>query len=181
MTLNESWGYHVADNNWKSPTTVIRNLITCARDGGNYLLNIGPMPDGSIPPRSVEILSTVGDWMAKHGETIRESDNCQPRRGNYLSFTRKGNTLYAHVHYWPGETVVIGNLVNKVTSAKLHGSNVPVKFTQDDYRVRLTGLPKNAPELVTTFALECDSEPKINNEAKRAEKPREGIYKSVNA
>lgn len=176
MTLNDSWGYHAADHNWKSPTTVIRNLITCARDGGNYLLNIGPKADGSIPSESVEILSTVGDWMSKHGETIYESDNCQPRRGNYLSYTRKGNTLYAHVHYWPGETVVIGNLLNKVTSAKMHGSNQPVKFGQDDFRIQLTGLPKSAPELVTTFALECDGEPRQNHEAKRAEKPREPRY-----
>src|SRR6266487_5298040 len=132
MTLNDSWGYQAADNNWKSPTTVIRNLITCARDGGNYLLNIGPKPDGTIPEESVQILSTVGDWMGKHGETIYESDHCQPRRGNYVSFTRKGNTLFAHVYYWPGETVVIANLTNKVTSARFHGSSQPVKFAQDD-------------------------------------------------
>jgi len=176
MTLNDSWGYHIADRNWKSPTTVIRNLITCARDGGNYLLNIGPTEDGSIPPESVQILSTVGDWMSKHGETIYQSDNCQPRRGNYVSFTRKGNVLYAHVHYWPGETVVLANFLNKVSSVKLHGSNTPVKFEQDDYRIRLLGLPKKAPELVTTFELECDSEPRQNNELKRAEKPREDKY-----
>jgi Alpha-L-fucosidase len=155
---------------------VIRNLITCARDGGNYLLNIGPTEDGSIPPESVQILSTVGDWMSKHGETIYQSDNCQPRRGNYVSFTRKGNTLYAHVHYWPGETVVLANFLNKVSSVKMHGSNTPVKFEQDDYRIRLLGLPKKAPELVTTFELECDSEPRQNNELKRAEKPREDKY-----
>src|SRR6266705_6631742 len=53
MTLNDSWGYHASDNAWKTPTTVIRNLITCARDGGNYLLNIGPKPDRSIPEESV--------------------------------------------------------------------------------------------------------------------------------
>jgi len=91
-------------------------------------------------------------------------------------FTRTGNTLFAQVHYWPGETVVIGNLLNKVTSVKMQGSNEPVKFEQDDYRVRLVGLPKQAPELVTTFAIECDSEPRQNNEAKRAEKPREPKY-----
>ncbi|HEY2859710.1 MAG TPA: alpha-L-fucosidase, partial [Terracidiphilus sp.] len=49
MTLNDSWGYQRADDNWKSPKTVVRNLISCARDGGNYLLNIGPRGDGSIP------------------------------------------------------------------------------------------------------------------------------------
>jgi alpha-L-fucosidase len=178
MTLNDSWGYHAADRNWKTPTTVIRNLVTCARDGGNYLLNIGPMPDGSIPPESVKVLSEVGDWMSKHGDTIYESDRCQPRRGNYVTFTRKGNTLFAHVYYWPGETVVIGNLTNKVTAVRFHGSDRPVKFDQDEYRVRLTGLPKIAPELVTTFALDCDSEPRQNHEGKRAEKVREGKYES---
>ena len=45
-------------------------------------------------------------------------------------------------------------------------------FEQDDFRVRLTGLPRAAPQLVTTFALECDGEPKQDNEAKRAVKPR---------
>jgi len=179
MTLNDSWGYHSADSNWKSPTTVIRNLITCARDGGNYLLNIGPKPDGTIPEESVRILSAVGDWMSKNESTIRESDPCQPRRGNYLSFTRKGNTLYAHVHYWPGETVVIANLLNKVLSAKLFATGEPVKFQQDDFRIKLTGLPKKAPDLVTTFALELDGEAKQDNEGKRAVRPREGVYKSV--
>jgi alpha-L-fucosidase len=111
--------------------------------------------------------------MARHGDTIRLSDPCQPRRGNYVSYTRKGNTLYAHVYYWPGETVVIANLLNKVSAVTMHGSNTPVKFVQDDWRVRLVGLSKEAPELVTTFALECDSEPKQSHEGKRAEKPRE--------
>ena len=177
MTLNDSWGYQSADNNWKSPTTIIRNLISCARDGGNYLLNIGPRGDGSIPEDSTRVLSAVGDWMSKNGATIYDSDHpCQPRRGNYVSFTRKGNTLYAHVHYWPGETVVIGNLMNRVSSVKMFATGQPVKFEQDDFRVRLTGLPKKAPDLVTTFALECDTEARQDNEGKRATRPREGVY-----
>ena len=46
MTMNESWGYQKADNDWKSPETIVRNLAVCAHDAGNYLLNIGPKPDG---------------------------------------------------------------------------------------------------------------------------------------
>jgi alpha-L-fucosidase len=178
MTLNDSWGYHASDRNWKSPTTVIRNLVTCARDGGNYLLNIGPTADGSIPPESAAILTTVGTWMSKHGDTIYQSDNCQPRRGNYVTFSRKANTLFAHVYYWPGSTAVIGNLLNKVKSVKMHGSNQPVRFVQDDFRIRLLDLPKRAPEFVTTFALELDGEARQNHEGRRAEKPREPKYAS---
>ncbi len=83
----------------------MRNLVTCARDGGNYLLNIGPKPDGSIPEESVRILTAVGKWMDRNGESIYDTETCQPRRSNYAGFTRKGNTLYMHVHFWPGETV----------------------------------------------------------------------------
>jgi alpha-L-fucosidase len=174
MTMNDSWGYQAADDGWKTPKTIIRNLITCARDGGNYLLNIGPKPDGSIPVESVQILTAVGDWMSKYSSTIHGADICQDKRGNYLSFTRKGDTLFAHVHYYPGETVVIGNLVNKVKSVKMVATGQPVKFEQDPFRVRLIGLPKKAPDLVTTFALECEGEPKQDNERLRAEKPRDG-------
>jgi alpha-L-fucosidase len=68
---------------------------------------------------------------------------------------------------------VIANLLNKVSSVKMHGSDVPVKFVQDDFRIRITGLPTQAPELITTFELECDSEPRQAHEVKRAEKPRD--------
>jgi alpha-L-fucosidase len=42
MTMNSSWGYQKADDDWKTPRTIVRNLVTCARGYGNYLLNIGP-------------------------------------------------------------------------------------------------------------------------------------------
>ena len=111
MTLNDSWGYQRADDNWKSSKTVIRNLISCSRDGGNYLLNIGPKPDGSIPEESVRVLTEAGQWMSRNAETIHTLDRCQVSRSNYAGFTRQGNTLYMHVHFWPGETVAIAGLM----------------------------------------------------------------------
>ena len=176
MTMNDSWGYHRADDNWKSPKTIIRNLITCARDGGNYLLNIGPLPDGSIPPESVRILTEVGQWMDRNGSTVLATDLCQPRSSELATFTRKGNTLYAHVFYWPGETVSIGGLQTKVLSAKLYASGKPVKFDQDDFRLRLTGLPADAPDHpLTTLAIECADVPMQNNERTRIERPRREV------
>ena len=173
MTLNDSWGFQRADDNWKSARTVIRNLVTCSRDGGNYLLNIGPKPDGSVPPESVKILTEVGSWMQSGGETIYASNPCQPRRSNYASFTRKGNSLYMHVHFWPGEYVAIGGLSNKVVRARLLKTGQELQFTQDDFRTQITGLPVEAPDQpVTTIAIECDSEPKQDNIYVRTSKPR---------
>ena len=173
MTLNDSWGFQRADDNWKSSKTVIRNLITCVRDGGNYLLNIGPQPDGSIPEESIKVLTEVGQWMAVNGDTIYKSDMCQPRRCNYGSFTRTGNTLYLHVHFWPGQDVAITGLMVKAKSARMLKTNQPVTFSQDPYRLHLTGLPMDAVDApITTIAIECDGEPKQDNIFVRNNKPR---------
>jgi alpha-L-fucosidase len=176
MTLNDSWGYQRADDNWKTSKTIVRNLISCARDGGNYLLNIGPKQDGSIPEESVKVLTEVGNWMQTNGHSIYQSDLCQVRRSNYASFTRIGNTLYMHVHFWPGEYVAISGLKTKVKSAKLIKTGAGLKFTQDDFRVRVLDLPVKAPDFpVTTIALECESEPMQDTDYVRKNKPRMGV------
>ncbi len=173
MTMNGSWGYQAADDDWKSPKQVVRNLISCARQGGNYLLNIGPRGDGSIPDESVRILDAVGAWLAKNGEAIYTADPAQPTRSNYASFTRKANTLYMHVHFWPGETVSLAGLLVPVKSARLLAGGTKVDFTQDKFRLRFTGLPQKAPDQpVTTIAIECDGEPRQDANMVRTERPR---------
>ncbi len=177
MTMNGSWGYHPADDDWKTPKTIVRNLVTCARDGGNYLLNIGPRADGSIPEESVRILTEVGRWMGKNGATIYGAPRCQVRRSNYCNFTRQGNTLYVHVHFWPGSTVTVAGLKNKITSARLLASGQPVTYRQDGLRVRFTGLPAHPPDRpVTVIAAECDGEPPQDmNEVVRIGRARAGV------
>ena len=173
MTMNGSWGYHKADDDWKTPKTIVRNLVTCAHDTGNYLLNIGPKPDGSIPEESVKILTSVGKWMDRNGPAIYQSEKCQPRRSALAGFTRKGNTLYMHVHFWPGETVSLGGLMNQVKSARLLASGHEVKFEQDKFRVRFLNLPAKAPdEPVSTIAIECDGVPKQDTDFVRKEHVR---------
>jgi alpha-L-fucosidase len=176
MTLNDSWGYQATDDNWKPPKTVIRNLISCCRDTGNYLLNIGPKPDGSIPEESVRILREVGQWMNRNGETVRQSELCRVRHSEFAGFTRKGNTLYMHVHYWPGTTAAFSGLQQQVKSARFHASGQEVKFVQDRFRVRLTALPQEPPDHpITTFAIECDGEPTQDSLFVRREKPRQQV------
>lgn len=176
MTLNDSWGYQRADDNWKSAKTIVRNLITCARGGGNYLLNIGPRNDGSVPEPSVRVLTEVGQWMATNGDTIYESDPCQVSQSTYANFTRKGNTLYMHVHFWPGEYVAISGLMTGVKSARVLKTGQQLKFTQNRFQTRFPGLPRDAPDApVTTLAIECESEPTQNTIFVRKEMPREGV------
>jgi alpha-L-fucosidase len=177
MTLNESWGYDSEDDEWKSPRAIVRNLISCARGQGNYLLNIGPKGDGSVPQDSVRILNEVGSWLKTNGEYIYGADHCQPWRPSYATFTRKGNTLYMHVYFWPGEDVSLSGLLVKVKSAHFMKGGQAIHFTQDDNRTHLTGLPKTAPDSpVTTIVLVCDGEPRQNLDPElRLAKPRGGV------
>jgi alpha-L-fucosidase len=176
MTLNDSWGYQRADDNWKSSKTIVRNLVECSRDGGNYLLNIGPKPDGSIPEESVRALTDVGQWMSRNGASIYATDRCQVHASEFAGFTRQGNTLYMHVYFWPGETVALAGLMTKVKSARLFASGNEVKFEQDRFRVRFTGLPADAPDHpLTTLAIECESEPIQDTRYVRVQRPRNGV------
>ena len=104
MTLNDSWGFNRGDDAWKTPKTIVNNLITCARGGGNYLLNIGPEPDGSVPPQSVEILEAVGKWLDRTARPSTAPNGVRRVSDATCNYTRRGNTLYVHVYCWPGHT-----------------------------------------------------------------------------
>lgn len=176
MTMNDSWGYQRADDDWKSPKTIVRNLLTCARDHGNYLLNIGPRPDGSIPQPSIEILTAVGKWMDVHGDLIHNAELCRVKRSEFANFTRRGNTLYIHAYFWPGDELAVGGLEQRVLSAKLYATGQPVQFNQERFRVRFTGLPKTAPDpIAAVLEVECDGEPTQDTLAIRINRKREGV------
>lgn len=160
MTLNESWGYHAADDEWKTPKQVLRNLVLCARDNGNYLVSIGPRPDGSVQKEAIDLLSRIGDWMSRNGEAIYGAERSKVVRYQYAGITRKKNTLYLHVHAWPGSEVRIGAIVTKAVSARFLATGRPIRFDQSADRIRLYGMPEKAPDSpLTVIAIEFESEP----------------------
>jgi len=69
-TLNHTWGFRSDDHNWKSPGELVFKLVDIVSKGGNYLLNIGPMADGTIPGPSADNLREVGRWLKINGEAI---------------------------------------------------------------------------------------------------------------
>ena len=194
MTLNDSWGFNRGDDAWKTPKQVVDNLATCARGGGNYLLNIGPEPDGSIPPDTLSTLESVGKWLDPNGKSIYGTDRFKGDSNTNANYTRRGNTLYIHQHYWPGHSpaaewlsffqpevvVAIGGLKTKVLSAKLLKTGQKVDFTQDEFSLRLTGMPLTAPDTPSTvIEVECDGEPIISHQEMRSKWPREKVGISI--
>lgn len=160
MTINDSWGYLTDDHNWKSPQQLLQNLVECARDGGNYLLNIGPLPDGSVPEPAVERLSAMGKWLQKNGDSVYATQRCRFPHGNLGTFTRRGNTLYVVNYFWPGDRLTIGGVKFKVKSAHFLASGTAVQFEQKGSQLIFSELPSHAPDSpLTVIAVDCDSEP----------------------
>jgi alpha-L-fucosidase len=69
-TINHTWGYRKDDTDWKSPGEIAFKLMDIVSKGGNYLLNVGPMADGTIPQPSQDVLRTVGRWLQVNGEAV---------------------------------------------------------------------------------------------------------------
>ena len=174
MTMNGSWGYQKADDDWKTPKTIVRNLITCARDTGNYLLNIGPKPDGSIPEESVRILTAVGKWMDRNGTSIYQYRYVPAAAVELREFHAQGqHAVHARAFLARIDGSRSAGLMNQVKSARMLATGQEVKFDQDKFRVRFLNLPANAPDdPVTTIAIECDGEPRQDTDFVRRERPR---------
>ena len=119
-TINDTWGYNKYDTNWKDPYDIIRLLVKINSRGGNYLLNIGPKGDGSIPDESIKILDTVGAYVTKNAESIYGTDSCgiYPYELDYAEFTAKPNRLYVHV-FKPKIRIELLNIANRFTGAYL--------------------------------------------------------------
>jgi alpha-L-fucosidase len=118
QTLNTTWGFSKLDQQWKTPANVIQRLVEIVSKGGNYLLNIGPMADGTIPPPSVAVLEKVGAWMQKNGESIYGTSACPLEDFPWGRCTVKGQKIYLHVFSWPADaTLRISGLHNEVAAA----------------------------------------------------------------
>jgi alpha-L-fucosidase len=107
MTMNDTWGYKSYDENWKSTETLIQKLCDIVSKGGNFLLNIGPKADGTIPQASIDRLEEVGAWMAVNGESIYGTTASPfgrfPWGRSTVKFRDDGATVYLHVFDWPAD------------------------------------------------------------------------------
>jgi alpha-L-fucosidase len=119
ITLNNHWGYCAGDRHWKSAEMVIRMLVECVSKNGNLLLNVGPDAKGRIPKASADILEEVGRWMDENGESIYGCGAAGLDKPEWGRFTRRGDTLYAHILEAQAGGLCLPNMAGKIKKLRL--------------------------------------------------------------
>jgi alpha-L-fucosidase len=154
MTMNGTWGYKSYDNKWKTPTTLIHNLVDIASKGGNYLLNVGPTAEGEFPQGSIDDLKAIGAWMKVNSEAIygtKASPFGLLPWGRCTKKRQGGNTLlYLSVFDWPADgKLTVPGLKSSVTRAQLlsGGKNLTTSAGADGLVI---DVPEKAPDTMAT-------------------------------
>jgi len=99
-TINQSWGYNQSDHHFKSTRELIQYLVRAAGNNANFLLNVGPRPDGTIQPEFVTRLREMGEWLARYGESVYGTHGGPIAPRPWGVTTSKGSTLYVHILDW---------------------------------------------------------------------------------
>ena len=156
------WGYAIGER-WRPADLLLDILVDAVSKGGNLLLNVGPDPDGQLPPEFIERAEAIGQWMDVHGEAIYGSEV-----GEVCDFTtygrqtHKGNNLYLIIRFWDGRDVLtLAGLETRVRRAVLLTTGRELTFSQTADFLTMRGLPHEPPtDLFPVIKLECDGPPR---------------------
>ncbi len=148
MTMNKTWGYKSYDDEWKSTETLVHNLIDAVSKRGNYLLNVGPRPDGIIPEPSVARLNEIGDWLKTNGEAIYGTETLQKnyKEGEYVRYTRqKGANVYYGISLQKPKEKMVLNMVKAEENSKIYllGNPEPLEWNYSDEIGLVIKVPKS--------------------------------------
>ena len=146
-TINGAWGYNQNDKRFKSTKQLIHYLVKAAGLNANFLLNVGPKPDGTIQDEFQVRVKEMGAWLAKNGESIYGTRGGPITPRPWGVTTKKQNKVYAHILDWPDPALVIPRLPTAAKSARLlaTGQPVPIKEVEQGLLLQLpaTGRDEN--------------------------------------
>ncbi len=145
MTINNTWAYNMHDHEYKSAQFLIRALVEVASRGGNFLLNVGPQPDGVIQPEFQERLRAIGDWLTINGDSIYGTSYGPVQRMASARTTSKGKKVFVHVFDWPSSVLELNGIEAKVIAAHLLANGQLLKFRQTEGKLQID-LPPQAPD-----------------------------------
>ena len=166
--MNRTWGYAKYDRNYKPVHELLRLLVSCASQKGNFLLNVSPDGDGILPIEQAEILGNIGKWMKVNGMAIYGAGPSPIIAANMGMTTRVKDKVYLLIQRWPGSSVPLAWCGSKVKSARLLATGEYARIEQKGDRVWLHDLPQYPPDqYLPVIELTFEGEPRPSEPAYR--------------
>lgn len=156
-TMNNSWGYNITDHAHKSVKDLVHYLVKAASLNTNFLLNVGPMPNGKIQLENIDSLKLLGNWMKQYATTV------QGTRGNIIPsqewgvVTAKDKKVYIHqLKKVANNFIFVPISGNKIKSVQLFASKASVEYKQisEGVFIYLKGIQQD--EVDTVFQLDIE-------------------------
>ncbi|ALJ04463.1 hypothetical protein APS56_04605 [Pseudalgibacter alginicilyticus] len=165
MTMRLNWGFDKNDKNWKSSSEVISMISKSACRGSNFLLNLGPQPDGKFTPEETIRLKHIGEWMTLNGDAIYETKG-SPFKGEYKwgSLTSKKQHAFLHLFDMKEDHISVNGIISKVKKAYLLHNNQPIEFKQNltDKKISLDISTITNSHATNIIALDLEGELKVD-------------------
>jgi alpha-L-fucosidase len=155
-TITEgAWGYQ-PNAKVKSLATLIHLLIGAAGRDGNFLLNVGPRPDGQIDGAQAERVREIGRWLNTNGESIYGTRGGPWLPGSYGVSTHRQNVIYVHLLQAPksGELSLPILPFPVKSAALLHGPDL--QFKQSDRELVIAVPVASIDAIDTVLKLEIE-------------------------
>ena len=141
MTMGNSWSY-VPNDTYKPTKEIIQKLVDIVSKGGNYLLNIGPGPDGEFDTIAYQRLKEIGAWIKINGEAIYGSRMFNVfGEGDSVRFTqsKNGRTKYIFLMDFPqGNQLITTMPFSKTTKVKMIGTSSSLLWKPTNGGVMIT-------------------------------------------
>jgi len=153
-TVNTAWGYNATDDHFKSTRELVQYLVRAAGNNANFLLNIGPRPDGTIQPEFVERLHQMGEWLSQYGDSIYGTRGGPVGPRPWGVTTQKDNKIYVHVLDWQEPELPLPRLAHPVRAAYTLNGHVKVDISTSERGSMLTVPAHAASEFDTVIVLE---------------------------
>lgn len=145
-SVSTSYGYKAhGPVRYHTLQEIIHRFVHTVCGGGNYLLNFGPMGNGQVDPKALELFQGVGAWIKDNGESIYGTQaNPLPTRPAWgdANLSKDGKTLYLHVMKWPADgKLVVEGMPAEATNASFlspKAANAKIAFVQEGQNLNLT-------------------------------------------
>lgn len=152
-TMAHQWGFSLQDKSYKSTKELIQYLVKAAGYNGNFLLNVGPMPNGKIQPEFIATLKEIGEWTSTYGESIYGTRGGPISPQSWGVSTQKEDKIYIHIMDWKTDNFFFPTVEGKITSVVDFQSKKKLKFSTNAYGT-LVELTKDRDYDLPDFVLE---------------------------